>query len=366
MTASIQNISISGSTALPLKRSSGALDREVASRLYGSYNDRLAGEARRRGDAVGGGALGAIPAVDLPAPVAPPASSVAASERVSRGRESGAASLGEGTNRGAGPRGRATDRSGLASETPQQDNGGSNHASEKPTRVDGQEETKPGDASNGNTRPVARPRGALFAQLNAGTAAARSNVASGAAQVAGVRSAGGNAPAGIGAQRLRVGAASTTPRTQTTKPVVRDALIDQIQRGLAKALQNKDGEITVRLRPENLGLVKVQVRVEDSHVTAALKATDEQARELLSQNVVTLERALEARGLIVDRIVVEHDPASVTDDGSRESRGQRGGASTREWHGRSPTRPGAEHADDEQASAARERHAGGIHIDAIA
>ena len=147
---------------------------------------------------------------------------------------------------------------------------------------------------------------------------------------------------------------------------MRDALIDQIHRGLAKALQNRDGEITVRLRPENLGLVKVQIRVENSHVTASLEATSKQARELLSQNIVTLERALEARGMIVDRIVIEHDPASVTDDGSRESRGQWGGASTRESHGRSPTRPDAERSDIEEASVAWERHTGGIHIDAIA
>lgn len=147
---------------------------------------------------------------------------------------------------------------------------------------------------------------------------------------------------------------------------MRDALIEQIQRGLAKALQSKDGVVTVRLRPENLGLVKVQIRVEGSHVTASLEATSEQARELLSQNIVTLERALEARGLSVDRVVVEHVPASVTDDGSRESREHWGGASPREFHGRSPSEPDAERSENEQVSAAWEWHGDTIHIDAIA
>ncbi len=165
---------------------------------------------------------------------------------------------------------------------------------------------------------------------------------------------------------MRVGATSTAQRAQSARPATRDALIEQIQRGLARALQSKDGVVTVRLRPENLGLVKVQIRVDGSHVTASLEATSEQARELLSQNIVTLERALEARGLSVDRVVVEHVPASVTDDGSRESREQWGGASTREFHGRSPGEPDAERSENEQVSAALEWHGDTIHIDAIA
>lgn len=147
---------------------------------------------------------------------------------------------------------------------------------------------------------------------------------------------------------------------------MRDSLIEQIQRGLAKALQSKDGEVRVRLRPEHLGLVHVRVRVEQSRVTAALEATSEQARELLSQNLATLERALEARGLSVDRVVVEHVPAVVTEDGSRHSREHPGGASGRDVNGRSPKGPDAERPADDRVVEGPERLADGVHIDAIA
>ncbi len=357
MTPSIGGIPSTLATSRP-DRGASSLDREVASRMFGSYADSKGIAARRRGEVTGGGAFGTVPAVEMAAQEVPQQAAVSSRGRspVDRGsRAGGQGRLSAGVEKPGAPR---QGGDGARATVPAEGRGANGNQS-SPAGVS--------DAGSGQAmRGAVGASGGALARLSGAGSGLRASVGSSSGSGGNTRAAGGSSPVGIGAQRLRVGATSTAQRAQSARPAARDALIEQIQRGLARALQSKDGEVTVRLRPENLGLVKVQIRVEGSHVTASLEATSEQARELLSQNIVTLERALEARGLSVDRVVVEHVPASVTDDGSRESREQWGGASTREFHGRSPSEPDAERSENEQVSAAWEWHGDTIHIDAIA
>ncbi len=338
--------------------------------MYGSYGDRLASAARRRGELVGAGALGAIPAVELATPAPAGGSPVGESGAhasdgrgglARRERSADASRTGSRATEGGAKDARAVATG--AGVKPDGPAGGAIGASPAPAHGagnDGVEGTVGGPRWGGSAAALAK-----LANVGSGARAiVVSNATTGASSSA--PRAGGSPGVGIGAQRVRSSAVSAGQRAQPARPAQRDALIEQIQRGLAKALQSKDGEVTVRLRPENLGLVKVRVRVESSRVTAALEATSEQARELLSQNLATLERALEARGLSVDRVVVEHVPAHVTDDGSRHSREHWGGASPRATHGRSPSGPDAERPEEEPVSAASEWSVDAIHIDAVA
>lgn len=79
---------------------------------------------------------------------------------------------------------------------------------------------------------------------------------------------------------------------------------NQVARGLAAAVRQRDGTLTLRLSPESLGDIKIQVRVESGQVSAHISAQTEQARHLLSESAPTLRSALEAHGLVVERIDV--------------------------------------------------------------
>lgn len=83
----------------------------------------------------------------------------------------------------------------------------------------------------------------------------------------------------------------------------------QFARGLAAALKQRDGHVTLRLNPETLGNIRVDLSVQADRITASIAAADEQARRLLSADVVALRTALEATGLNVEHIEVVEAPA---------------------------------------------------------
>ncbi|MCC6676957.1 MAG: flagellar hook-length control protein FliK [Phycisphaerales bacterium] len=83
----------------------------------------------------------------------------------------------------------------------------------------------------------------------------------------------------------------------------------QLARGLAAALKQREGHVTLRLTPETLGKLRIDLNITDDRVTAQIAASTEQARRLLKENVVSLRTALEATGLGVDRIEVVGAPA---------------------------------------------------------
>lgn len=111
-------------------------------------------------------------------------------------------------------------------------------------------------------------------------------------------------------------------------------------RGLAAALRQGGGTVTMRLAPEALGSLKVQITTHESKIIARFEASTDQARRLLSEHVESLRSAMESRGLTVDRIVIERSQGWTPEGaGSWESRNDRpsGGAGMPEesqpWNG---------------------------------
>lgn len=97
------------------------------------------------------------------------------------------------------------------------------------------------------------------------------------------------------------------------------ALAAQVSRGLAQVLKGGGGEITLRLRPEHLGEVRAQVRIENGVVAVRIEAASEQARSLLERDTATLRSALEARGLEVEHVRVEGPARSAERTGEASS-----------------------------------------------
>lgn len=79
---------------------------------------------------------------------------------------------------------------------------------------------------------------------------------------------------------------------------------EQVGRAMGRAIAQGEGKVTLRLAPEQLGHVRVDLAVRGRSVEATLTAETERARQLLGESVEQLRAALEARGLSVERIVL--------------------------------------------------------------
>ncbi|MBX3361849.1 MAG: flagellar hook-length control protein FliK [Phycisphaeraceae bacterium] len=85
----------------------------------------------------------------------------------------------------------------------------------------------------------------------------------------------------------------------------------QFKRGLAQVLKAGGGEITMRLNPEQLGALRIQVRVGSGVIGVRVQAETEQARELLIRDSATLRAALESRGLDVEYLTIDKPARSA-------------------------------------------------------
>ncbi|TVS07824.1 MAG: hypothetical protein EA423_03120 [Phycisphaerales bacterium] len=177
--------------------------------------------------------------------------------------------------------------------------------------------------------------------------------------------------------------AQQRPAQQPQRPDA-EKFIQQAQRGLAQALQRKDGEVTMRLHPEALGKLTVQVRVEASTVQARVEATTEAAREMLMSHTPALRAALESRGLEVQRIEITLAPEAKEDAGPRfamgedadrragnnagghADQGNRRGSDAGTSNGRSPDQSAEDRAQHHEHTSAAWRSPGSLLIDTVA
>jgi len=85
-----------------------------------------------------------------------------------------------------------------------------------------------------------------------------------------------------------------------------------VTKGLSAALQQRDGDVTLRLSPPTLGLVRIKMTLDHGSVGVRLETTNATAQSLLSEQLPALRTSLEARGLTVDRIAVHHSSVVAT------------------------------------------------------
>lgn len=79
----------------------------------------------------------------------------------------------------------------------------------------------------------------------------------------------------------------------------------QVTRGLEAAMRQNGGSVTMRLKPESLGSMKIDLQIAHGAVAARLEAGTPEARELLQKHLATLRTALEAKGFTVRSIEVQ-------------------------------------------------------------
>ena len=83
--------------------------------------------------------------------------------------------------------------------------------------------------------------------------------------------------------------------------------------------ENGSGEIRLNLSPKELGSVRVQLQLNDSHIAGRIIVENSTVREVVEQNLDQLHRAFQSQGLETGRLEV-----SVEERGDRERREGRG------------------------------------------
>lgn len=85
----------------------------------------------------------------------------------------------------------------------------------------------------------------------------------------------------------------------------RREVMAQVQRGLASIMNTKGGSMKIRLSPEHLGEVNIQLATKDGHVRVMIDAERDQTRSMLKDGLEGLRNAMESRGVQVDELRIE-------------------------------------------------------------
>jgi flagellar hook-length control protein FliK len=161
-----------------------------------------------------------------------------------------------------------------------------------------------------------------------GPAHSGGGAAPGVGALPGVESVG-PAPAALSRESAQAAApAPDLPPAPSPDAEMSEQNVARLARGLRAAVQQNGGAVTLRLTPPELGEVRIQMQVHQSHVTASLQVEQDSVNALLSHRLGQLRHALESQGLVVDRLEVQtaaaREPSTdlgrTPDDG--RSRGQ--------------------------------------------
>ncbi len=114
----------------------------------------------------------------------------------------------------------------------------------------------------------------------------------------------GPASSSTGGPTARADAAGGTPQPAAA-PTTTDVNVARIARGLQTALAQRGGTLSLRLTPQDMGTVRIDLSVQNGVVSASLTAEHEAVRNLLGQDLGQLKSALESRGLTVGRLEVQ-------------------------------------------------------------
>jgi len=107
-----------------------------------------------------------------------------------------------------------------------------------------------------------------------------------------------------------------------------------IERGLQALLQQRGGELIMRLSPPELGVLEIRMRWEAGRIEVLFRASTAQARGLLDGNLGMLRQSLERHGVGVGRLVVEPPSLPATEESVAMEVGQSFDAAGRESRGR--------------------------------
>jgi flagellar hook-length control protein FliK len=96
----------------------------------------------------------------------------------------------------------------------------------------------------------------------------------------------------------------------------------RLTRGLANAVQQRGGAVTLRLTPPEMGTVRIQMQITGTNVSASFHAETSSAQTLLTTQLAQLRSALESKGMSVDRLTVQPLATTASSQNSSQSQSQ--------------------------------------------
>ncbi len=155
------------------------------------------------------------------------------------------------------------------------------------------------------TVPVVSPVNATSAPAGGPGTASPAKIEAAAGSASGAASGKADPMAALGALGARSSRVRLTQELPSNQAATRSAsLPDQVARGLATLLRHQGGRVTIRLTPESLGQIKINLKIEDARVWATFQPSSDASRDAINQSLASLRASLESRGLVVERLEV--------------------------------------------------------------
>ena len=96
----------------------------------------------------------------------------------------------------------------------------------------------------------------------------------------------------------------------------------RLTRGLANAVQQRGGAVTLRLTPPEMGTVRIQMQITGTNVSASFHAESASAQTLLTTQLAQLRSALESKGMSVERLSVQPLASTTASNNANQSQNQ--------------------------------------------
>jgi|GEM_PF-2209725 len=132
--------------------------------------------------------------------------------------------------------------------------------------------------------------------------------------------------------KLPINPTSTAPAVDAARQAQAQPLVNtgdndavntaRITRGLANAVQQRGGAVTLRLTPPEMGTVRIQMQITGTNVSAAFHAESTSAQSLLTTQLAQLRSALESKGMTVERLSVQPLAATTSSNNTNQSQNQ--------------------------------------------
>ena len=135
-----------------------------------------------------------------------------------------------------------------------------------------------------------------------------------------------------GETRLPIGTTPTAQSVDAARQAQAQAAVNtgdndslntaRLTRGLANAVQQRGGAVTLRLTPPEMGTVRIQMQISGTSVSASFHAESSSAQTLLTTQLAQLRSALESKGMSVDRLTVQPLATTASSQSSNQSQNQ--------------------------------------------
>ncbi|HDQ39879.1 MAG TPA: hypothetical protein ENN39_02460 [Desulfonatronum sp.] len=131
------------------------------------------------------------------------------------------------------------------------------------------------------------------------------NVKNSADGTAMLRDAGMDARPVVGQSQAANAAEAAAKRVINNVPAPHRTVLQQVHSGLLQNMGQGRQQLTLQLNPPDLGSLTVNLKVVGKEIQAVLRAENQDARQIIAENMPLLRQSLEAQGLRVTRLEVQ-------------------------------------------------------------